>query len=83
MRRYSPRAPDDMLPLVACTGSNWTAEWLGPGWEPADRVNTEGDADWIGVRINYEQTWLTSFLWWNGAVALADDAVFRIEPPAP
>jgi len=83
MRRYSPRAVGDVLPLIACTGSKWNEEWLGSGWDPADRVNTLGDADWIGVRIKYEHTWFTNFLWWNGTVPLADEAVFRIEPPAP
>lgn len=83
MRRYSPRRNGDTAPLVACTGSNWTAQWRGSSWDPADRVNTEGEADWVGVRIRYDHTWITNFLWWNGTVSLDDDAVFRIEPPAP
>ncbi len=82
MRRYSPFQNNDPS-LVACTGSDWNAEWLGLDWEPVDRVNTLEDADWIGVRIKYEHTWFTNFLWWNGTVPLADEAVFRIEPPAP
>ena len=81
-RRYSPLQSGDPS-LVACTGSDWNAEQLGMDWEPVDRVNTEGGADWIGVRISYDHTWLTNFLWWNGTVGLEDDAIFRIEPPAP
>ena len=81
-RRYSPFQTGDPS-LVACTGSDWNAEHLGADWDPDDRVNTEGNADWIGVRISYNHTWLTNFLWWNGTMALSDDAIFRIEPPAP
>ena len=83
MRRYSPYQPGD-LDLVACSGgAEWNAEHLGGAWDPDDRVNTEGGADWIGVRIQYEHAWITDFLWWTGTMDLADEAVFRIEPPAP
>jgi hypothetical protein len=81
-RRYSPFQPGDPS-LIACNGSNWNAEHLGGNWDPSDRVNTEGNADWIGVRIDYSHQWYTGFLWWNGTFPLADDAVFRIEPPVP
>jgi hypothetical protein len=27
--------------------------------------------------------WYTDFLWWTGTVDFSDDAVFRMEPPAP
>jgi hypothetical protein len=69
--------------LVTSTGSDWNAEHLGTSWDPADRVNTSGSADWIGVRIQYQNNWITDFLWWNGTIDLEDAAVFRIEPPAP
>lgn len=81
-RRYSPFQPADPN-LVACSGSNWNAEQIGGNWDPDDRVNAEGGADWIGVRIDYDHTWLTNFLWWTGTMDLSDDAIFRIEPPAP
>ena len=81
-RVYSPFQSGDPS-LVACTGSDWNAEQLGAGWEPAARVDPTLPAPWIGVRINYEHNWFTNFLWWNGTFSLSDDAVFRIEPPAP
>jgi hypothetical protein len=70
-------------PPINCTGGTWTVKHLGGLWDPIDRVNTAGAADWIGVRIKYDHTWITNFLWWSGTVSLADDAVFRKEPPAP
>jgi len=38
---------------------------------------------WVGVRIEFEHEWFTNFLWWTGTVDFSDDAVFRMEPPAP
>lgn len=81
-RRYSPYTPGDPA-LVACSGSNWNAEHLGSSWDPDDRIDTSGSADWIGVRIQFSHDWMTDFLWWNGTVSLSDDTVFRLEPPAP
>jgi hypothetical protein len=81
-RRYSPYNPGDPA-LVACAGSDWNAEHLGASWDPDDRVNTAGAADWIGVRVEFEHTWFTGFLWFNGTVFFSDDAVFRMEPPPP
>lgn len=81
-RRYSPFNPGDPS-LVACASTRWNAEHLGSGWDPEDRVNTEGASDWIGVRIDFDHTWQTNFLWWSGDISWSDDAVFRIEPPIP
>jgi hypothetical protein len=81
-RIYRPATPTD-LDLVACSGSDWVAVNLGTNWDPEDRVNDTGTADWIGVRIEFQHTWQTNFLWWNGTVDWDDDAVFRMEPPAP
>lgn len=80
-RRYSPYVAGDPS-LVACSGSNWNAEHLGTNWDPTDRVNTAGAADWIGVRVEFEHVWITNFLWWNGTVDFSDEAIFRMEPPA-
>ncbi|MGC2241090.1 MAG: TadE/TadG family type IV pilus assembly protein [Acidimicrobiia bacterium] len=80
-RRYSPYVAGDPS-LVACSGSNWNAEHLGSNWDPTDRVNTAGAADWIGVRVEFQHVWITHFLWWDGTVDFSDDAVFRMEPPA-
>lgn len=82
MRRYSPFSVGDPS-LVACTGSDWNAEHLGSNWDPADRVNDPSNADWIGVEVQYQHGWLTDFLWFTGTTDLAEDSVFRIEPPAP
>ena len=82
MRRYSPFQSGDPS-LVACTGSDWNAEHLGSAWDPADRVNDEQNADWIGVRIEYSHNFQSGFLWFAGNVSLSDESVFRIEPPAP
>ena len=83
LRSYSPRRAADTAPLVACDSHNWTLQSPGPGWAPELRVNHERDADWVGVRIDYDHRWITNFLWWNGTIDLSDEAVFRIEPPAP
>jgi len=82
MRRYSPFVPGDPS-LYACTGFQWNIEHLGSNWDPSDRVNDPGNADWIGVRIDYVHTFQTDFLWFSGTTDLSDEAVFRIEPPAP
>ncbi len=81
--RYAPFSGPGVPPLTCGSGSEWQTFGGGGSWAPANRVNTLGDADWIGVRINYDHNWFTNFLWWNGTFALSDDAVFRIEPPAP
>jgi TadE-like protein len=80
-RRYSPFNAGDPA-LVVCTGSQWNAEHLGTSWDPADRVSAAGVA-WTGVRVEFEHTWFTNFLWWTGTIDFSDDAVFRMEPPAP
>jgi Flp pilus assembly pilin Flp len=80
-RRYSPYNPGDPS-LVVRAGSSWNAEHLGSNWDPADRISSAGVA-WGGVRVEFEHTWYTGFLWWNGTVDFSDDAVFRMEPPAP
>jgi len=81
-RIYRPANPGEPG-LIACSGSNWIATNLGSNWDPTDRVNTEGAADWIGVRVDFAHQWQTNFLWWTGTVNYSDDAVFRIEPPIP
>ncbi|MGH8952436.1 MAG: TadE/TadG family type IV pilus assembly protein [Acidimicrobiia bacterium] len=80
-RRYSPFQPGDPS-LVACLGADWNAEHLGSAWDPADRVGAAG-VHWTGVRVEFEHDWYTNFLWWTGSVDFSDDAVFRMEPPAP
>ena len=79
-RRYSPFNPGDPA-LVVCA-TPWNAEHLGSSWDPADRVSAAG-VHWVGVRIEFEHEWFTNFLWWTGTVDFSDDAVFRMEPPAP
>ncbi len=81
MRRYRPAAP--LEPAINCGSSRWVAIHLGGGWDPEDRVNNPQVADWIGVRVEYSHAWATGFLWFSGTTPLADEAVFRIEPPAP
>jgi Flp pilus assembly pilin Flp len=81
-RRYRPADPSDP-DLVACSSTLWQALQLGSDWDPDDRINTGLLADWIGVRIEFDHEWLTNFLWWSGTASFADDAVFRMEPPAP
>ena len=69
--------------LTCSSGVEWEGPSGGSNWTPAHRVDQNFPAPWIGVRINYDHTWFTNFLWWNGTFSLSDDAVFRIEPPAP
>lgn len=82
INRYRPANPED-TDLIVCQGSSWVELHNGGEWDPEDRVNTEGEADWIGLRVDFDHDWLTNFLWWNGTVSFTDDAVFRIEPPPP
>lgn len=81
-RRYQPAG--NQVPDLTCgSGSPWIVVNTGGSYAPANRDN-EGDlADWIGVRVEFDHEWLTGFLWWDGTVSFADDAVFRLEPPAP
>lgn len=82
-RRYRPGIPDEPG-LIACTGgSEWFPINLGGSWEPAARNNSGVNADWIGVRVQFDHNWITGFLWWSGTASFTDDAVFRMEPPAP
>lgn len=81
---YRRATGDDDPSLIVCTGSvEWIPMHIGGSWGPPQRVNTEGEADWIGFRVVYEHDWMTNFLWWNGTVRVSDDAIFRIEPPPP
>lgn len=82
IHRYRPANPED-TDLMVCNTSEWVPLHIGGSWHPSDRVDAEGEADWIGVRVVFEHDWLTNFLWWNGTVTFADDAIFRIEPPPP
>lgn len=82
--RYRPATASDSGPsLVACGSSDWVILHKGGSWEPDDRVNDTGVADWSGVRVQFEHDWMTGFLWWSGSATFSDDAVFRMEPPAP
>lgn len=81
-RRYRPGIPGEPG-LIACTGSQWFPLHLGGSWAPAARNNSGVNADWIGVRVDFEHEWLTDFLWFSGTASFSDDAIFRMEPPAP
>jgi TadE-like protein len=81
--RYRPATAADTSSLVVCGSSTWVELHNGGSWEPDDRLNTAGSADWIGVRVEFDHEWLTNFLWWNGTVHFSDDAIFRMEPPGP
>ncbi len=81
-RRYRPGVSGEPG-LIACSGSLWYPISLGSNWAPANRNNSGTNADWIGVRVVFDHDWMTNFLWWSGTVTYVDDAVFRMEPPAP
>lgn len=81
-KRYRPANSE--TPDLTCTGgSEWIIVNNGGAWDPEDRDNDGDDADWIGVRVEFDHTWTTGFLWFSGSASFADDAVFRLEPPAP
>ncbi len=80
MRRYRPAQPGDVG--LVCSGE-WFPIHLGSSWDPSDRVNDPGNADWIGVRLEYSHVYTLNLLWFSGSESLSDEAVFRIEPPAP
>jgi hypothetical protein len=82
-RRYRPGVSGEPG-LIACSASSlWFPIHLGSSWDPGDRNNSGVSADWIGVRVQFEHDWMTGFLWWSGTADFADDAIFRMEPPAP
>lgn len=85
IRQYAPWTDVTPPPIFCASGSGWDDLHLGASWDPDDRVDDEGDADWIGVRVKYDHSWSTGFPPWtkSGVFALSDDAVFRIEPPPP
>ncbi len=80
---YKPwgAAPD--VPIPECPF--WTPHAIGGSWNPPDRVQANPAADpyWIGVRLEYQHSWYTNFMWWNGTVDWHDDAVFKVEPRPP
>lgn len=78
-RPYNGSSPD----LTCASGSEWLVVSTGPAWDPGDRDDDGDDADWIGVRVEFRHDWITNFVWWSGGAFFADDAVFRLEPPAP
>jgi len=83
---YRPRIVGEDVSglLLVCGGTGtWVHENPPEQWPPADRINTEGEADWIGVRVEFDHHWQTNLLWWSGSVGWTDDAFFRLEPPAP
>ncbi len=81
--RYRPATASDTTSLVVCGSSTWVELHTGGAWDPGDRVNTSGVADWSGERVQFDHNWMTNFLWWNGSASFSEDAVFRMEPPAP
>jgi hypothetical protein len=81
-KRYRP-ANAETPDLVCSGGSGWIVVNDGGAWDPGDRDNEGTDADWIGVRVEFSHDWLTDFLWFSGTASFTDDAVFRMEPPAP
>lgn len=81
-RRYRPAVSGEPG-LIACSSSEWFPLHLGSNWDPDDRDNAGVDADWIGVRLDFTHNWMTDFLWFSGSVDFSDDAIFRMEPPAP
>ena len=81
-KRYRP-ANSEIPDLTCSGGSEWIIVHGGSSWDPSDRDNDGDDADWIGVRVEFAHTWMTNFLWFSGTAQFADDAVFRLEPPAP
>lgn len=81
-KRYRPANAE--TPDLTCSGgSEWIVVNNGGAWDPSDRDNDGDDADWIGVRVEFGHDWMTDFLWWTGTANFTDDAVFRLEPPAP
>lgn len=82
-KRYRPATSSDPAPLVCSGGSEWVIVNNGSAWDPGDRDNDGDDADWIGVRVEFGHDWMTDFLWFSGTANFADDAIFRMEPPAP
>ena len=50
------------------------------GYPPAGRDNLGADRDWIGVRLEFEHSWKTGFLWWSGSVDWSDRTIVLMEP---
>ena len=75
-QRYRPALPaDDPLTLRCGT---WFP--IMQTWPESSRDNQGETRDWIGVRVIFDHSWITGFLWWNGTTQWTDDAVMHLEP---
>lgn len=75
-QEYRPANEDEVA--LECGGGRWFVS--ANGWPSAARQNVGSNRDWLGVRVVVDHQWRTGFLWWNGSVEWAEDAVFRLEP---
>jgi hypothetical protein len=76
--RYRPKVDTDSPGSLVCN-QGWYP--IGsPGYPWATRDNEGASRHWIGVRVLFDHTWRTDFLWWSGSVRWSDNTVMRIEP---
>lgn len=74
--RYRPALPTDNPATLRC--STWFPLLLN--WPEATRDNKGATRDWLGVRVVFDHSWTTNFLWWSGSVQWHEDTVMRLEP---
>jgi hypothetical protein len=84
---YSPGAPEDSYdataggPRPADCPPPLPAGTLSYNWSPDNRNDTLIDADYLGVRISFNYTYLTAFIsGGNSTLSLTATSVQRVEP---
>ncbi|MDH5294652.1 MAG: pilus assembly protein [Acidimicrobiia bacterium] len=77
LQQFRPKQDTDDPVALEC-GAAWFK--VLNGWPPAIRNDAERNRDWLGVRVVFDHTWKTNFLWFSGTVRWSEDTVMRIEP---
>lgn len=76
---YRPSQPTDDPATLECT--TWFP--IQMTWDPSSRDNTGETRDWLGVRVVFDHSWQTGFLWFDGTVTWSEDSIMRLDPAKP
>jgi hypothetical protein len=78
-QRYRTVRNSDPVDLT-CVNSWYLIEGSYPH---SSRDNVSANREWIGVRVVFDHTWETGFLWWSGTTRWQEDTIMRLEPALP
>ena len=78
-QRYRTVRNSDPVDLTCV--NNWYL--IENSYPSSSRDNTSANRDWVGVRVLFDHTWETGFLWWSGTTQWQEDTVMRLEPALP